>query len=341
MKTLAKRHDGAASSEASLRELRETLTAAGFFDRSPQTYWLRAAWVLPTLAGGHAVLLAEPSFLVRFVALIAMAFASVQGAAVAHEAGHGAVTSSRSVRDWVGSFFMTFLVGSCFPFWLHKHGQHHLHSNSPDDPDLSSDILCFSAEEARSRRGVARWIARWQHVLIWPAVTLIGFTLKIQSWIFLLRRPRAWLDKAFLVLHFLVFIGVPALLIGPVAAVIHYLILTWLFGCNLAFIFLPNHVGRPWIQEPKEATWLHRQVATARNLTDSWLATRIFNGLNHHIEHHLFPNVPFSRLSLGRRIIKDFCQRRDLPYHEIGVWKAFGEVYTFNREIARIARQGG
>ena len=37
-------------------------------------------------------------------------------------------------------------------------------------------------------------------------------------------------------------------------------------------------------------------------------------GLNYQIEHHVFPNMPRPHLARARRVIRQQCERLDLPY---------------------------
>ena len=39
-------------------------------------------------------------------------------------------------------------------------------------------------------------------------------------------------------------------------------------------------------------------------------------GLNHQIEHHLFPSMPSANLTKARPIVRDYCREIGVPYHE-------------------------
>ena len=50
--------------------------------------------------------------------------------------------------------------------------------------------------------------------------------------------------------------------------------------------------------------------------TDDALTRLMTFGLDIQIEHHLFPNLPHSTLRKIQPIVRDFCEKRDIPYSE-------------------------
>jgi fatty acid desaturase len=91
----------------------------------------------------------------------------------------------------------------------------------------------------------------------------------------------------------------------------------------LAAIFIANHLGHP-----------HPQAGNARNLHDGWLRRRLFIGLNSHIEHHLFPRIPFTRLHRARPVVRRHCQALGIVYHEVGILAAVSELHRHNLRMA-------
>ena len=52
----------------------------------------------------------------------------------------------------------------------------------------------------------------------------------------------------------------------------------------------------------------------------------VFGGVNNHIEHHLFPQIPAMRLRHARVITRDFCRQHGISYAETGFVRAFAEA---------------
>jgi Fatty acid desaturase len=89
-----------------------------------------------------------------------------QLAFVGHDAGHRQIFGSRRANDLVGLFHANLLVGVSFGWWVGKHNRHH---SNPDheglDPDISITALAFTADQASSKHGLVRMIARHQAYL--------------------------------------------------------------------------------------------------------------------------------------------------------------------------------
>jgi linoleoyl-CoA desaturase len=65
--------------------------------------------------------------------------------------------------------------------------------------------------------------------------------------------------------------------------------------------------------------WATHQVRTTANFaTSSRIANWYTGGLNHQIEHHLFPNVAHSHYPALRPIVVDVAARHGLKCHHLG-----------------------
>jgi fatty acid desaturase len=86
--------------------------------------------------------------------------------------------------------------------------------------------------------------------------------------------------------------------------------------------------------------WGEHQVLTTHNFgIDSLLSLHMSGGLNLQIEHHLLPGVPCTRLRRARPIVRAYCERHGLPYHQVGYLAAWREALGHCRRMARIARE--
>ena len=69
-----------------------------------------------------------------------------------------------------------------------------------------------------------------------------------------------------------------------------------------------------------------------------WGASRwndfIFGGVNNHIEHHLFPDIPTARLPKARRITRAFCRRHGTAYSETGYLAALAGALEYFRGLS-------
>lgn len=322
------------------QQLRAELHAVGVFRGDRAGYWRRGICATVLALGAWAGLMVEDSVALRLAAALLAGYVGVQASAIAHEAGHGAVTRHSAWRWRVGRFFMTFGMGASYSAWVKRHGAHHQSPNSRDDPDVRPGLFRFNATDAAAARGLAGWCIRRQPLLLLPLSTLMGFSLKIAGWKHVLRKPGAErLDLFLLLTHMGTWIVLPALWMGPGPAVLNYLLITWIQGAYLSFVFLPNHLGSMTCEEASGWPPALRQMVTTRNLPGSRMMSHLCMGLNTHIEHHLFGNLPATRLAEAREITRRHCQSHGVPYIELGVRNAFGELQRYNRQMADVAQQ--
>ena len=321
------------------RQLIAELSAAGCFRPATLRCALYCAFILACYTSAYAVLLAAPDAWLRAAAIVLAAFISVHAAFVAHEAGHGAITRNRRVAALLGQVFHTLLTGLSSSYFLHIHRLHHPHCNErARDPDMQSAFIAMYRESALAKTGLGRLVARHQAVLIWMLIGLQGFTLKLDGLGFVARNPRATrLDQLFLLLHCALWL-VPALALGPVAALVNYTLMTVLIGFYVGSIFVVNHIGTRVIEPDENVSFFVHEVSVTRNLGSSRLADFVFGGLNNHIEHHAFPSMPSARLRAARGITRDFCRWYGIPYREMSWLEAARETTRYFKTMSGFVR---
>jgi fatty acid desaturase len=327
-----------AEAMAFIDTLRSQLHASGVFTGDKRMYIGRAGYVLIVSMLAFWGFSIADTWGARIALSVLAGYIGVQAAAIGHEAGHGAVSRSRAWRHVVGQVFMTLVLGNSYSAWVERHGAHHIHPNSRQDPDVRPWLFSFNETDAGKATGLAGWCTRHQHQLLYPLSTLMGFSLKVSGWRAVLRDPLTkWVDLLLLLLHVAVWVGLPALWIGLNNSLVNYLLLTWVEGAYLSFVFLANHLGGPTGEEASEWPPALRQIVTARNLSANRLLGHFCIGLNTHIEHHLFGHLSANRLHEARAITRSLCEIHGIPYRECGVVQAFSEVHQYNRRMARIA----
>jgi fatty acid desaturase len=286
------------------------------------------------------MLLQAPGPLLRFILLGALAFMTVQGGFLAHEAGHGALTRRRRLATLLGHVFHTFLTGLSSSYFRHIHGLHHPHCNErARDPDMQSEFVSMYRQSALAKTGFGALISRHQAFLVWVLIGLQGFTLKLDGLGFVRRNPaRTRADQLFLAMHFAVWFVPPALLLGPGAAALNYALMTVLVGYYVGAIFVVNHVGTRVVEPDERLSMLEQELSVTRNLGSTRLHDLVFGGVNNHIEHHLFPSMPTARLREARQITRDFCRWHGLPYREMSWLAAAREVTRHFRAMSAHVR---
>ena len=95
-----------------------------------------------------------------------------------------------------------------------------------------------------------------------------------------------------------------------------------LFGSIIiTLVLLSTHVGEDSnFPEPDKNgllpySWSHHQIYTTSDFgTDSYLINNLFGGFNHHVIHHLFPHICHIHYPKITPILKEVCERYNLPY---------------------------
>jgi fatty acid desaturase len=114
--------------------------------------------------------------------------------------------------------------------------------------------------------------------------------------------------------------------LSPLKAVLFVLLQQALFGLYLGLSFAPNHKGMPIFNAEDNVDYLRRQVLTSRNVRGGWLVDFVLGGLNYQIEHHLFPNMPRPNLRRAQGLIREYCQRHRVAYHETTLWRSYAQA---------------
>lgn len=94
--------------------------------------------------------------------------------------------------------------------------------------------------------------------------------------------------------------------------------------------FMGNHYDLPSFEAAAadKLDYVELQIRTARNYAGGIWARFVFGGLEHQIEHHLFPTMPRHRFRRAEPIVRAFCEHHGLPY----------EVLPFSECIRRALR---
>lgn len=252
---------------------------------------------------------------------------------VGHDAIHGA-TSTRSSVNWLLSWTFD-VLGVCSYNWRVQHNfQHHTYTNIPgSDGDIEPGpflrLYPRGDDETESYH-------RHQHLYAW-----FLYPWAALNWIYLLdwaalfapdprtgkRRTRSEIARTLAgkASHATLFIVIP-LLVSPFAwwqVGIGYLAAGLTCGATLAIVFQLAHIvtvtsfPRPLDSNAMEVDWAEHQLQTTANFAgDSAVAHFICGGLEHQIEHHLFPNICHVHYPAIAPIVKACALEHGLPYHE-------------------------
>jgi fatty acid desaturase len=310
-------------------QLSRQIKQAGLLDRRHGWYAARIGLNLALLAAGWVAfaILGDSWWQLVTAAYLAVIFTQV--AFVGHDAGHRQIFRSRRANDRVGLVHANLLVGVSFDWWVGKHNRHHTNPNHEDlDPDISITALAFTADQASSKHGLVRLIARHQAWLFFPLLLLEAAHLHLASIKAIIRgRGRAnAIQGLLLLIHTAAYLAALLVVLSPLQALAFIVVQQGLFGLYLGCSFAPNHKGMPTLTDADQLDFARRQVLTSRNVAGSWLVDFALGGLNYQIEHHLFPNMPRPNLRRAQPLVRAFCEEHGLDYTEASLVGSYAQA---------------
>ena len=291
----------------------------------------KVATIVVWFALSYIALLCAGTLSAAMLAALSLALAaSALGFGVFHDANHGTLFRRPEV-NLRAARLCSVLLGPSRHFWVHKHQT--LHHRQPNvlgwDDDLETrGFLRFSPAypwETRFRRQEVKAIfyyglntLEW---LFWKDIRcLTGGRLNRWHAVALNRQERSELliCKALYILLFVLppFVVLPLIWAGAAFILFHFV-----FSWVLAVVFQTAHLT-PAMEfdgvRPGDDWATHQIRTTADFATRSRFVTWFTGGLNHQVEHHLFPNVSHTHYAGLRPIVLAVAERHGLRCHDLG-----------------------
>lgn len=331
-----------AGSGSDFAELSRRVKEAGLLRRRPVYYAVRTTLLGTALAATLATsVLLGHSWWQLGVAVIA-AFLFGQVAMLSHDLAHRQVFRTRRPSQVAGWIAGDLILGMSYGWWMDKHTRHHANPNHEElDPDVAPDLLVWSQNQARKSTGIARRLAPLQGRLFLPLLTLEGFNMHISA-VRAVAKPglkHRGLEAALLAVHAVAYVGVLLLIMSPLQTLAFVLVHQMLWGLYLGMIFAPNHKGMPMLTGKDRPDFLRRQVLTSRNVTGGVLVDVALGGLNHQIEHHLFPSMPSPTLRQARSIVRAYCQELGVDYAEASLVSSYAQALRHLQQVGAPLRE--
>jgi fatty acid desaturase len=323
------------------REFRNQLAAEGLFVRTPKRIIGELALFVVTTLFGIYLLLAFDNLAIDAVAMWLITLASMGMSTNAHTASHNAVSDRRWVNQAMTYFGYPFFLQVSVSYWRNKHlVVHHREPNvagHDDDADLMP-YFALTEKDVAKAHPLLRGLYRIQWLYFPILLVANAFNVIISGWLFLLgklanpqqRRGSHWLDLGLLVLHNIVWVGLPIFFL-PAQDVLLFTVTRFaLMSYGMFAQFAPAHFpAEAAMLEPGVADddWVAAQTFTAVNFRTGWIGRLICGGVEYQIEHHLLPAIsPVHYPALSPKV-RAFCEANGYPYRTIGwgegIWKSY------------------
>lgn len=269
-----------------------------------------------------------------FTVLMGVGMAGV-GMNVMHDANHGSYSSKKWINKLMGSSIYI-LAGNVYNWQVQHNVLHHTYTNiHGHDEDLEAgQVLRFSKHSKWHR------LHRFQHVY---GIFLYG--LLTINWVLTadFKQTRRYLQRKLSygklpkpIQQWSVLIGTKMLyavmwLVIPILffnlpwwhVLIGFFIMHYVAGLILSVVFQLAHVVEeadmplPDPSGTMKNTWAIHQLFTTVNFsTKNRIVNWFTGGLNHQVEHHIFPHISHVHYTKISRIVKNTAKEFNLPYYE-------------------------
>ena len=313
--------------------LKARVREAGILDKCLSFYVPLITFIAIGYAGSAWAIYTLESYPLLALACLGFTFFSVQIGGLMHDAGHRAVFNSTRMNQILG-VSCSILLGMVFDNWRTRHNTHHAFPNEEDkDPDVEVPFLATSERIYSNKSALQRFVARYQAYYYYPLGSIVSFSNRLGS-ISYFRGRSSFTDLGRLAAYLpaiAVLFVLPFVLFSPPKALFVFALVHVTSGIYLANCFAPNHKGMVQLKTAEGMSFIEQQVITARNVTGGRLTDFVLVGLNHQIEHHLFPSTPRNKLPLLKPYVKQACEELGIPFVE-------ATLIETNRDIVRQLR---
>ncbi|OII26601.1 delta fatty acid desaturase [Curtobacterium sp. MCBA15_016] len=333
--------DGRPDTTSTYTALLAQVRTAGLLGRRTGWYWgLVAVLTALLVATGTAFAVLGGSWWQLVVAGV-LGLLFTQFAFLSHEAAHRQVFASHDWNDRAARYVGTFLTGISYAWWMNKHTRHHANPNTVGkDPDISFDAISFRAEDARSRTGFLHVLVRVQGWAFFPMLLVEGANLHWQSIRTYTGRgavKHRWAEGSVFAGRFVLYVGA-VFWVLPIGIAFAFLgVQLAVFGFCMGIAFAPNHKGMPIIEAGRRVDFLSRQVLTSRDISGGRWVEFFMGGLNHQVEHHLFPSMARPNLRAARNLVRRYCDEQGVPYTETTLVHSYVIVVRYLNEVGLAA----
>ncbi len=302
-------------------------------------------WKLYTKAGIMFTIYLTPFILLLTVSMpnwLQLILAGIIGVGMAgvgmnvmHDSNHESFSSRKWVNKLMGSS-MYLLAGNVFNWKVQHNVLHHTFTNIQDhDEDIDAGrVIRFSQH--------AKWfkihkLQKYYSIFLYGLLTLnwAVTTDWKQMHRYLKRKlsygkfpnPTAEWVKLVLtkILYYAVWIVLPIAVMDVAwwKVLIGFFVMHYVAGMILSLVFQLAHIV-PNTEMPVpdkegnlEHTWAVHQLYTTSNFAPkNWFINFFTGGLNHQVEHHIFPHISHIHYKKLAKIVKQTAKEFNLPYNE-------------------------
>lgn len=263
------------------------------------------------------------------------------GMNIMHDGNHGSYSTKKWVNKFMGGTIYV-LAGNVYNWQVQHNVLHHTYTNiHGHDEDLDAGRIIRFSEHAEWR-----WFHKFQHYYSIFLYGLLTFNWALttdfkQTKNYLKRKlsygkmpnpVTQWSIIAITKLIYLtIWIVIPMLILSISwwKILIGFFVMHYTAGLILSIVFQLAHVVKgtqmplPDKTGTMKNTWaIHQLFTTVNFATRNKIVNWFTGGLNHQVEHHIFPNISHIHYSKLSKIVKETAKECNLPYNEYKTTRA-------------------
>jgi len=299
--------------------------------------YFKAIIVLTLFLGSYALLLTiEMPMWVRiiFVIIMGIGMAGV-GMNVMHDANHDAFSDKKWINRIMGSSIFI-LAGNVYNWQVQHNVLHHTYTNvhGHDEDIKDRGILRFSKH--------AQWFRKYK-LQKYYSVFLYGLLTINWAIIVDFKQMKRYLERKLSygpfpnpktewiilivskIFYYVMWIVLPLIILDIVwwKILLGFFLMHYVAGLILSIVFQLAHVVPhtetvvPNAEGNLQHTWAIHQLYTTSNFApNNKFVNWYTGGLNHQVEHHLFPHISHVHYGKLSKIVKETAHEFGLPYYE-------------------------
>lgn len=323
-----------ASPGSTFTALTQQIHALGLMRRRYGYYWTKLVGAVLLLAGWTAGFVAIGDSWWQLAMAVVLGVLMTQLAFLGHDAAHRQIFRSGRWNDWVSLIIANLFVGISYGWWRSKHTKHHANPNKVGgDPDVAIRAVALTPAAANAPRGpLLTWLMRHQGWYFFPLLLLEGASLHKSGLSRVLgRQPveRRAVELVMLAARLGGLVALAFAVLSPGRATAFLALETAVFGLYMGSSFAPNHIGMPLVPARLKLDFLSRQVLMSRNISGGRWVSVFMGGLNHQVEHHLFPSMARPYLRRAQPLVAAYCEAHGIPYTQTSLWASYRAVVGY------------
>ena len=289
--------------------------------------WIKAALLMIICACLYStILFSVLRFIDRTLLILVFSFFTlILGLNVMHEAAHGNYSKNPFINRLLAYTFDVYGISSDLYNIKHIHFHHNYTNIFGHDGDISeAPVIRMSTQHPK--KDFHRFQVFYTPLLyslitvVWPLKDLGRLIhLKVATQSFRRPKPRVMMRIVFFkLISFLLTYILPIHLFGWKQALFFIFLFHLSLGSILTLIFQVAHVhsDSSFQESAPDSDWLTHQLKTSADFgTDSKMTNFLMGGLNFQVIHHMFPNTSYRHYPQIQIILKELCQKHQLPYY--------------------------